>query len=638
MSVRTWHRLTAIALLVLVCWLSLLSWQLLRGTSPASSSTGITGPPGPPGPAGPAGPPGLPTTPSSHPTAITVTLPLSSQVCVDHSHPIPANTPVSLSSVDGGIVPGAGTTVYIGAQQHLYSNFEPNHLNVVALDDTTVLLGLGQYVVVGDADGGDWVSGGSFPFNFSAGAAAPGGWGPAFALPEFVDEIVLLECVDGVAVLVAVGGGGAMGLRVDLSTKRVTAGPSTSFVKGASVDTDTAAIGPSIFAISYYAGTRNPIELTAIAGTVHPNLTVTFGPPVVYSPNHMFHQILALGPGLFVLGFPDDDLASSAQSVASPMAVLVASVSADLTVTVWSADGHGAPWLQQYVLGYYFFDMLLLHRVVQSDGITATAAMAVVDRSAADAMTIVTFTVSASGDGTRGYRSVGCVFGSQLTATQPGATIGYNYFATVPLFPLPAADPPASGPLLRSLKGSVSFKASVAKNDFAVVWQDTSKHGAVEAVLVSYTVQSGALALVMPSSQIAPPIPGSDVEHWWIAGGALPHGRMMLLTTLGSGGNLTVVEHLGEVVGVVASAVACGEDASRVNVTVSGKVWVEDGGVREGAVPGVSVWATSRGRLVGGTSATVRTSRGTCDLLIGEDGCVGLTTSEGAVWVSPDVC
>ena len=55
-----------------------------------------------------------------------------------------------------------------------------------------------------------------------------------------------------------------------------------------------------------------------------------------------------------------------------------------------------------------------------------------------------------------------CVFGSQLIATQPGATIGYNYFAMQPLFSLPSASVISAQSHQRSLKGSVSFRPSTA--------------------------------------------------------------------------------------------------------------------------------------------------------------------------------
>ena len=373
---KTWHRFNVLSLLVLIGWLSFLTWSLLRETTPPS-----------------------PSFPSN---AITVQLPLSLSECSGAVEAVKVGTPVSLSAADGGIVSGAGTSVFIAAQRHHYGSFTPNHLSVVSLANDTVLLGLGEYVVVGDGRD-DWVSGESFNFNFSTGATPPpGGWGPACALPLFVDEIVLLSSENGVALLVGVGGGGAMGFRVDLFSKVVTIGDHVSFVKGASVDTDTAAIGSSSFAISYYMDSAGgSIQLRTIAGSLTPNLTVAFGSPLSYSPNHMFHQILSLGPNLYALAFPNDDV-SGGSSVASPMAVLIASVSAGNVVTLWSADGRGAPWLQSDVLGYFFFDMTLVDRVVNADGLTATAAMAVVDRSAADAITIITFTASASGTGAGG--------------------------------------------------------------------------------------------------------------------------------------------------------------------------------------------------------------------------------------------
>lgn len=587
----------------MIAWLSVVTWYIAHEHSTSESAVQAV-------------------------TSTTVTLPLSAEACSGRNT-IPAGIPTSFNSSDGGIILGAGTSVYTEAQHHDYGSYVPNHLSVVSIVDDIVLLGLGKFIVVGDGSG-DWVTGQSFPFNVSSSAPAVPGWGQFFELPLFVDEIVLLSCNNGVAFLAAVGGGGVIPLQVDTLFKTVIIGNHTSFVSGDSVDTDTAAIGPSSFAISYYMdGSDGAILLMTISGSISNQLVVTFGKPVNYSPNHMFHQILALGPHLYALSFPNDD--ASGNSVASPMGILIASVDSSNQVTIWSADGHGLPWLQTYVLGYYFFDLTLVDLVYEADGLTATGAMAVVNRAVADAITIVTFKISASGDAQRGYSDVSCVYSNQLTATQAGATIGYNYFAMQPLFSLPVAI--SSTHHQRTIKGS-SALSSAGTHDFAITWQDTTKQGAVEAVVVSYAVESGRLSMVMESTQIAPPI-GANAGHWWIAGDALPHGRMMILTTLDNKGNITIVEHLGQVVGLVSSAISCADSPKWIDVTVNGHVKL--GSAQHEAVSDPTVWATSRGNLVFGTSAW--TPQGSYGTLVGEDGCVGLReATDGGVWISPSVC
>ena len=529
------------------------------------------------------------TTPSSSTNIITVTLPLSPTAC-SVSHPIINNgTPLSFSLHDGGLTPGAGTSVYIGVQHHTYLSYAPNHLTLLPLTATAILINLGSHLIIGTAS--EWLSGDAVSFNTSSPTPPSSSYGPFYPLPVFVDEVVLLSTSDTTAIVVGVGGGGAFAARVDVARKTVVLGAVVKYVSGASVDTDTAAIDNSTFAISYYVdGPGESIDLETITGKVSAStLNITFGIGVVYSPNHEFHQILSIGSGLFALAFPHDN--ESTVSVASPMGVMVGSVNADNVITIWSSDGLGTPWLQPYVLGYYFFDMLLVNQVVEVDGMTSTVAMAVVDRAQADALTILTFTISATttstGAGTP--RSVSCIWGRRLTVTQAGATIGYNYFTMQPLFSL--LSPRTTNP-----SASASFTHE-PKRDFAIAWQDTAKQGAVEAVIVSYSIVSGSLTLILPTTSITTPIPITDPSHWWIAGGSLPDGRMLLLTTLDNTGNLTLIEHLGPVVGLSTTQTQCLPVAPlTVDVAVSGVVEV----VSVGRGEGVSVWATSRGGLVGG--------------------------------------
>ena len=123
-------------------------------------------------------------------------------------------------------------------------------------------------------------------------------------------------------------------------------------------------------------------------------------------------------------------------------------------------------------------------------------------------------------------------------------------------------------------------------------------------------------------------------------GGSFTECADDVLTTLGFEGNITVLEHLGEVVGLVASAVSCADNPTAVDVYVNGQVTVDSADMQTSAARGVTVWSTTRGQLVRGASATTTTALGgLVDLVVGEDGCVGLAmANEGGVWISPDVC
>ena len=552
---------------------------------------------------------------------VVVTLPLSSRACSDGAL-LMNGTSLSYSRTDGAVTFGSGTSAYIGAQQHTYHGFTPNHLALVSLSNDTVLWSIGQFLVVGRASA-DWVTGTQVVFNGTS-APSPSGWGAFYPLPVGADDVVLLSSSNGYAIVVAVAGGGAIAARVTLSTGSITFGAVKKFATGPSVDTDTAALSANTFAISYYQdGANNSIALNTIAGSVDAtSLTITFGEAVTYSPNHMFHQIVSLGAGnLYALAFPHDNL-NIPSSADSPMGVIIASVDENNAVSIWTDDG-GAPWLTSNVRGYYFFDMILIDSVITEDLYTATVAMAVIDRSVADALVVLTFNVAADIDGSRNVADISCLFRHQISVTGPAATVGYNYFAMQPLFILPPA----------ATLNRPSVPTQV--RDFTVVWQDTAFSGAVEAVVISFSSVTGQLSVVMSTTAITAPIPKSSSDHWWITGGALPDGRVMIMSTFDNVGNMTILEHSSRSLGVAVENVDC-QKQSTIAVVVSGVV---SAATLPSSTTDITVWSTTRGALISGQVATMKTDVGVVTVAVGADACVGLTTTEGAaVWINPDVC
>ena len=564
------------------------------------------------------------------------------------SSSLPQQLGVSLDSAAGGVVAGAGSSVYSGVQQHAYSGFTPNHLSLLGLRNNTALLCIGSALAVGWG-GDDWISGASLNFgNASAAGRQNAAWSAFTPLPFTADNVVLLQPPSAVqgktALVVAVSGQGAVACAVDADSGEMSCGPPARFVTvGPSVDTDTAALDSRTFAVSFYQDAGSSISLNTVVGTVASlsSLNISFSPAVTYSPNHEVHQIAALDSAMYLLAFPMDDPDSDA--AASPMAVMVSTVGKDGAVTVWSADGKGAPWLQPAVLGHYFFDILLLQADHSADGLTAAVAMAVIDRSAGDALVLMLVNVVAKGSAADGWSEVRVTFGQLLTATTAGATLGYEYFAMLPLFDSAAA--------ANSSRSHLSDSRDPAR-DFIVAWQDTAMGGAVEAVVVSYAARSRSLSIVMPATAITPPLPSSSpsslsfASHWWIAGGSLPGGDALLLVTWEQSGNLTLIEHQPAALGIVSAPFPCdggAVTAATVDVAVGGVIAAEALGAAGSQSMARGVWSTSRGVLLQGREAEVSPAAGgKVTVMVGQDACLGLQVlgadGGGAVWLSGDVC
>lgn len=563
---------------------------------------------------------------------VTAMMPLAPLYCANetttnNSRVIPSGSSVSLSTLgDGSVTLGSGTTIYIGAQQHTYGSYVPNHLSVVSLNDRTVLLAMGTYVMVGE-EGDDWVTGAKY--NFSSGID-PSGWHGFQTLPQFVDEVDLLSSNDEYALCIGVGGGGAFTIRVYFNNMSVYFGDHIRFVKGSSVDTVTVMLSPTTFAISYYeSGPRNTLNLSTIVGSIDQTFNVTFGPELIYSPNHMFHQILAINSNLYALAYPNDDTSTFSSSAAAPTGLVFVTVGANNALTLWSADGRGAPWLHMSAMGYYFFDMTLLDRVDLSDGVTAVGAMAIVDRSRGDAISVLTFSVYATKSGTT-YRNVRCVMGHYITLTQAGATIGYNYFAMQNLF-----SPLSFGQSVRNLPSKL-------KRNVVIAWQDTAKQGIVEVVVFAYAVESGELEQVLETTAITPPVPTSSSNHWWIAASSISHDKVMVYTTFGAAGNITIVEHRNSAIGITLTAVTCDNGPQSLIVALQGTVPANLTTIPAAGTGlpllSTNVMATSRGELTSRDLLLLTTSFGQLDVIIGEDSCVGLSSTNDTIYFAPSLC
>lgn len=571
----------------------------------------------------------------------SMTLPLSPTAC----SLLTQNQSVAVSlGPDNRVIAGAGTSLYLNAQTHYYSpSFTtPHNLWITHIINDTVLMSFGTLIAIAWPDSnGDWVTGNQYNFN---NGNSPLDYGPFSTLPAAPDNIVFLSLVNSTtALLVAVSGTGVIALSADLNSGIITLGTLTVFVSGLSVDADSTAIDNSTFAISYYY--ESPaILLETIVGTVSfPD--IIFSSPLNYSLNHEFHQIVGLGPGLYGLAFPYDTLGITHTSTASPMGLFIAAVSgtnpATKSITIFSSDGTptGSPWVNSNLIGWYFFDMLLVDREELSDGVTCAVALSVIDRSAADAVAIFILTVTAKGK-VGSFSGVDVRFGSQLIGTTAGATIGFNYYAMSPLFDL-------STQMLQTTQPSLP-----GKRDILIAWQDTAKLGAVEAIIISYDVTQATLALVVPTTAITPPFSSSSAgTHWWIAGGALSSGKVLLLSTAGQTGVVSIVEHLSGVVGVrdidqsnARSSCFAGTQ-NTIDVVVDGLASVSTASLLQSSSSLTTtlntISATTRGDLLTGSTAimTVQSTGNNVTVSVGGDSCVGFMWKQGnGVWLDSTIC
>ena len=528
-------------------------------------------------------------------------------------------------SQPGTLRVGAGTSAYVGAQRISSPGLIPQHTGLVAIANDSVVLGLGSVLMVGFVpQGGDWVTGqtvtaasSSSHVHLNDGSSAAGdgaaavAWSQLVDIPLYPDDIMPLDATN--RLIVVVGGGkavvGAVASQADPNrlTQPVTWGAVTAFYDGTSVDTDTAVLSGTSFAVSYYTMDASyNVYLSTVYGSVDPGThAITFGAPAVYSANHMTHGIVALTPSVWVLAYPNDNLTSPSGNdpvVESdggvPIGLVVASVTgtgSGASITLWGTDGASSvgafpsPWVQKLVRGYYFFDLVTLDVMPQPvlGGIATTIALAVPDAAVGYALRVMTAQLWLGTDGAGALTSVDVLWGDLLTATPAGASEGYKYFSVQPLFTLPqlAAARPAelsTGTGASTLRSSLSngkasnrairanhtlFSAAASSGslrDFALVYSDVSAGGSVQATIVSYDVGTQALSVAVPEMPLAPSFPELDPtgssDYYWVGASTVP-------LPADSSASLGGVASLSQIL-VLSSLKAPGETSGMGNITL----------------------------------------------------------------------